>query len=468
MTTEPDLPFEASAEDEVAPTVVDLGVARALWEGVPSARLLARVRLHLDERDLVDVDLRASGVDFDDASWDIILARLLAGAPGALDRVKRAVARHARAATDEGPLPAGDAALAALVHAHLSATDADASPAEGANDSVPVDELARLACARFDDRLAGDAGARRGAYFEACLELAKRTAAPAWPLDALRAACGGLAAVQNAKTQESGTFPAAGALPRVLQASSIALYPWPPDGDVPISARRTCAIDRALLERVLLRPERELSGAVARASGYLPGVPIAKIVADLASCLARHGTLLLVVTHEPRSYREPPRLPPESWAPVDLGSGESAASLASALERGALTAPRARTLLMRGGDSALDAIGKEMLDVAAHPFASAAFAEILAPFARERDVVRLVTYFAIAPDPRPAARALDLCNARDVVARVLRGWLETMLPAEGVATASERLVSCVAALRPHPALYAAVEPLLTRLVLPGT
>src|SRR5688572_26358978 len=125
-----ELPFVATAEDEVELTVVDLGVARALWEGVPTGRLLARVRLHRDERDLIDLDQRASGIEFADASWDIALARLLGSAPSALERVKKAVARHARAATDEGPLPATDVAIAALVQACLSSSDADASPAE--------------------------------------------------------------------------------------------------------------------------------------------------------------------------------------------------------------------------------------------------------------------------------------------------------------------------------------------------
>src|SRR5690606_30540331 len=139
-----------------------------------------------------------------------------------------------------------------------------------------------------------------------------------------------------------------------------------------------------------------------------------------------HGALLLVATREPRSQREAPPIPPASWAPVDLDASETAVTLAAALERGSLTAPRARSLLIRGGDQALDAIGKEMLNVAAHPFASAVFAELLAPFARERDVVRLVTYFAIAPDPSAAAHALSLCNAREVVCTVLKAWLETM------------------------------------------
>jgi hypothetical protein len=468
----PQLPFVATGEDEVELTVVDLGVARALWEGVPAARLLARIRLHRDERDLIDLDQRASGIDFDDASWDIILARLLASAPASLDRLKRAVARHARAASDEGPLAAGDTAVATLVHAHLSAADIDASPAEGANEAVPLEDTFRSACTRFDERLGRVAGDRRGVYFEACLELTKRASSPAWPIDALRSGFGALTAVQEAAIHDSSGYPNLDVLPHTLIASTAPLYPWGDDGEVPIFDRRACLIDRASLERVLLLPERDLAAAIARAATRYPALPIAKIVADASVCFAKHGALLLIATREPRSQREAPRLPPASWAPVDLDARETALTLASALERGAITGPRARAILVRGGDLALDAIGKEMLNVAAHPFASAVFAELLAPFARERDVVRLVTYFAIAPDPRAAAHALSLCNAREVVSTVLKAWLETMLPADGAlaapgadpdTSASARVASCVEALRPYPALYQVVEPLLSRL-----
>ncbi len=465
------LPFIATAEDEVELTVVDLGVARALWEGVPTGRLLARIRLHRDERDLVDIDQRASGVDFADASWDIALARLLAMAPASLDRVKRAVARHARAASDEGPLAASDAAIAALVHANLSSSDADASPAEGAAEALTIEEPVRLACSRVDERLGRTSGDHRAASFEACLELAKRGAAPAWPLDAFVAALGGIGAIMDADIHDSGGYPKLDALPDVVAASTAALYPWG-DTDIPPNDRRACLIDRPPLERILLLPGRDLSAILTRATARYPGLPLAKIVADSATVIAKHGALLLVATREPRSQREPPRVPPASWAPVDLDATETAVTLASALERGSLTAPRARSVLLRGGDVALDAIGKEMLNVAAHPFASAVFAELLAPFARERDVVRLVTYFAIAPDPSGAARALSLCNAREVVHTMLKAWLETMLPADGAlaapghdpdTSASARIASCVAALRPYPGLYDAVEPLLSRL-----
>jgi hypothetical protein len=147
--------------------------------------------------------------------------------------------------------------------------------------------------------------------------------------------------------------------------------------------------------------------------------------------------------------------------------------LASALERGATTAPRARSVILRGGDPALDAIGAEMLNVAAHPFASAVFADILGRASRERDVVRLVSYFAIAPDVANAAHALATSNRREVP-MVLRAWLESILPADGTnappaepgsdpdLSASARLMRCVAALAPYPHLHAAVKPLLQR------
>lgn len=468
-----DLPFIATSEDEVELTIVDLGVARAFWEGVPTGRLLARVRLHRDERDLVDFDQRVSGIDFADASWDIVLARLLASAPTSLERVKRAVARHARAASDEGPLAATDTTIAALVHANLSGSDADASPAEGAAEALDIEEPVRLACARLDDRLGRTSGDRRAAAFEACIELAKRASAPAWPLDALRSTLGGLAAVMEAAVHDSGGYPKLDSLPEILAASSASLYPLG-DADVSVSDRRMCLLDRPTLERVLLVPERDLAAAVARASTRYPKFPVAKIVADAASVISKHGSLLLIATREPRSQREAPKIPPASWQPVEVDADPTttALALASALERGSITAPRARSILIRGGDLALDAIGKEMLNVAAHPFASAVFAELMAPFARERDVVRLVTYFAIAPDPSVAAHALSLCSAREVVSTVLKAWLETMLPADGAlaapgddpeTSASARVSLCIEALRPYPGLYDVVQPLLSRL-----
>lgn len=411
------LPFAAREDDEVEVAVVDLGLARALWEGIPIGRLLARIRLQRDERDLVEEADRASGLELG-ASWDMILARLLAAAPMSLDRVKRAVARHARAASDEGPLAASDAAVAALMYA-LLASDADASGAEAVASLKPIDEFIAAACAKLDERIAQPIGLCAAA-FEACLELA-------------RVAIG-------------GPFPLASF---DVTASTMTLYPWF-DGDKEIAPadRRAVLLDRE--------------------TKFAPDV-----APTLTTVLAKRGAILLLLVREPRSQRGTmPSLPPNSWVPADADASTNAAGLAAAIERGSVTAPRARAILAGGGDAARDAIGKEMLEVSAHPFASAVFAEILAPLARERDVVRLVSYFAIAPDPSAAAHALDLCSARDVVGTVLRTWLETMLPQDGAVaepgtdpdtSTSARVAECIAALRPYPSLYSMVRPLLRRL-----
>src|SRR5580700_8043006 len=83
--------------DGVELRVVDLSLARAFFAGIPAARLLARMRLASDERDLAASPLRKSAT----SSWDALLARLLADSPAASERVKRAIAKHARAAFDE-------------------------------------------------------------------------------------------------------------------------------------------------------------------------------------------------------------------------------------------------------------------------------------------------------------------------------------------------------------------------------
>lgn len=419
------LPFAATDDHEIALAVVDLRVARAFWEGVPAARLLARVRLDRDERDLVDLGERATGAELPSSTWDRLMARLLAPSPAAHDRVKRAVARHGRAASDEGPLAAADAAICALVHALLSATDpeTDSSPAEGAADGVALDAAVMSACGRLDDRLGASRADRRAAAFEACLHLATQSTAGPIPLAALSAL--GERAI-----------------------SAAPLYPWG-DDEVPVADRRALLLDRT---------EVDAATSLRR---------------ELSALAPHHGALVAFATLEPRSTLEPAVVPPSSWLPADFGAPDSAARLAAALERGATTAPRARSVILRGGDAALDGIGAEMLQVKAHPFASAVFADILGRASRERDVVRLVSYFAIAPDVATAAHALAVCNAK-VVPTMLRAWLESILPADGSAappswpgsdpdlSASARLMRCVEALAPYPHLHAAVKPLLQR------
>lgn len=417
-------PFAARGDDDVELAVVDLGVARAFWEGVPAARLLARIRV---DRDAVDEESRE---DAREPAWDTLVARLCGRSPASLERLKKAIVRHGRAASDEGPLPADDAAIAALVHAFLSAADVDASPAEGAAVGLEIEDGVRRGCGSFDDRLGRVTADRRAAAFEACLELATiQTALPA-PLDQLARELGG-----------------------GLVAATTELYPWG-DRDVPIEERRALLLDRPAIERALATAP-----------------PRARLASAARALVARPGALVLFVVPQPRATQSIPPVQPSSWLPADFGSPEAASRLATALERGATTIPRARSLVMRGGDAALDQLGAEMLHVAAHPFASAAFAEILARAGRERDVVRLVTYFAIAPDPVPAARALSLSSARELPT-VLRGWLESMLPSDDASGRAAddldrddprvRLASSIEALAPYPHLHAAVSELLAR------
>jgi hypothetical protein len=406
-----ELAFAATEDHDLELAVVDLGVARAFWEGVPTARLLARVRIDRDEHDLVDVAERASGVDLASSTWDALMARLLGDSPAAFERVKRGVARHGRAASDEGPLVGSDAAIAALVHALLSASESesDASPAEGAADGLALAGGVMRACGRLDERLGATRADRRAAPFEACLHLAKLGSAGPVSIEALRALG-----------------------PRA--ASSAPLYPWG-DVDVPRVDRRALLLDRAAIEA---------------AGGLGP---------ELGHLRAHHGSLVAFVTLEPRSVHDGPVVPPSSWFPSDFTAPGAAARLAAGLERGATTAPRARAVILRGGDAALDAIGAEMLEARAHPFASAVFADTLGRASRERDVVRLVSYFAIANDAATAAHALAASAAPEVPV-VLRAWLESLGPAEVGSPARARIEACVAALAPYPHLHDAVVSVL--------
>ncbi|MBS2020294.1 MAG: hypothetical protein JST00_45965 [Deltaproteobacteria bacterium] len=412
-------PFEGR---ELAFVAVDLGVARAFWEGVPTARLLARIRLDRDERDLVGLAARASGADVPTSSWDVLAARLLAESPASFERVKRAVARHGRAATDEGPLSASDETIAALVVVLLSSNEdgeMDASPAEGWADARPVETDVLRACGRLDYRLADRGADRRAAPFEACVLL----------------------------TSFARSKPTSAALlgPMAALALPTPFYPRADEEspDVPESDRRMILVDRGALVRTLATDER--------------------LQQKVGPVLSQGSSIVAVPITAPMSTLDVPAVPPSSWMPAELGTVEGAARLASALERGATTAPRVRALVLRGGDAALDAIGREMLEVANHPFASAVFADILGRRSRERDVVRLVSYFAIAPDPAPAAHALAVCAAPEVTT-VLRAWLESLVRDAAPAPA---FAVYVGALAPYPHLAAAVKPLVAKLDPPG-
>jgi hypothetical protein len=433
--------------DGVELRIVDAGLARALFQGIPAARLLARVRLALDEG--------GNG-----ESWDALLTALLGRETATFDRVKRAVARHARVAFDEGPLQAGEDTIAVLVWAVATENGSGQSLAEiapGPGQASVCDKAVLTACAAYDDRIAAADADKRAPAFEACVRMATRAVLGPMAWEQLNAV-----ALQLDR-------PPIGV--QLLRDGKSSMFPEREDEGLAARDRRMALLDRAELDELVSRDPRELGSAVWRtdnAPGGDAGTQLATFLADLTRLLAHAGNLVVaVVPLRPPSEEEPrgdARGAPPSWVPASWSPG-AAAALADALERGATTVPRVRTEVARGGAAALDAISAEMLHVGTHPFASAAFAEILARGARPRDVIRLVTYFAIAVDPAPAARALAVCTAPELP-RVLSAWLEAMLPQaddDPTTSGAARVTACVAALRPYPHLYGAVQPLLSRI-----
>jgi hypothetical protein len=430
---------------------VDLSLARAFYAGVPAARLLARVRLELDQRDLEEARAAAKPSS---STWDAVLLSVLPNEQ-ALDRVRKAVVRHTRSAEGEGPLRAQEATIAALAHAVAFSADVDASAAEALNLEIPSDVAD--AAASFDKRLGRSDVDLRVPLFEACARFA--TIASAGPWD-----CQRLLEAAHRLDAEAGLS--------LLRPSAAALYPRV-DPELDDAARRMVLLERAELERFVTGDPRELAKIVARVErDELAAPPLDSLLADVARLVAKGGALVFALL-PPEDTKLPslPSLPPTSWMPADWTSPEQIARLSDALERGVTTVPRLRGLVARGGDAALDALGAEMLRVAQHPFASAAFAEVLARSGRPRDVMRLVTYFAVAPDPTAAARALSLCTAPELPT-VLSKWLEAMLPADGglanpkgdpETSSGARLAACVSALEPYPQLHKAVSGLLARL-----
>jgi hypothetical protein len=438
--------LKPKAGDRVEFRAVDASLARALFHGIPAARLLARARLATDQRDHA-------------AGWDGRMRKLLRAETPAYERVRRAVARHGRVALDEGPLQASDATVAVLIWAVARDPEADASlaelaPAGGERHPLEDDDAVR-ACAGYDERLASEAADKRAPAFEACVQLATRASIGPIPWEKLRVIAAQL------ERAEIGV--------RLFGDTPASIFPRRVDDEIAPSDRRMAAIDRGVLDALVAKDPRQLGSAIWRTEQAAGGasVHLATFLADMARLLAHEGTLVASL-----SRPEPPDADDvldisgatPSWMPTQWTSS-TAAALADALERGMTTFARVRAAASRGGEDALDAIGAEMLHVGAHGFASAAFAEILARTARPRDVIRLVTYFAIAPDPAPAAHALGACTASELP-RVLSAWLEAMLPQEGddaLESSSVRVSACVASLKPYPQLYHALRPLLSRL-----
>jgi hypothetical protein len=429
--------LEPRSGDRLEFRVVDASLARALYDGIPAARLLARACPSPDDREAT-------------AASD---ARLRALLGSSYERVKRAKARHARVALDEGLLRANEATIAVLAWAVASAPDTDASLAEiapAAGEPSPCDEGVLAECAAYDERLANRETDRRAPAFEACVRLATRAELGPFPWDRVRAIAAQL------ERAEIGV--------RLLGDAPASIFPRRVDDEIAAGDRRMTALDRVALDALVAKDPRQMAAIIGRMDqGAGDGAQLATFLADLARLLDHQGTIVAaLLAPEPPDAEDArdatPALHPTEW------TSSTAAALANALERGATTFPRVRAAAVRGGEAALDAIGAEMLDVGVHAAASAAFAEILSGSGRPRDVLRLVTYFAIAPDPVPAARALGACSAAELP-RVLGAWLDAMLPQDGedAESSAARVTACIASLKPYPQLYRAVRPLLTRL-----
>lgn len=418
--------------------MVDASLSRALYDGIPAARLLARSRPGADDGEAV-------------RTWD---ARLHALLGSSYERVKRATARHERVARDEGPLLANETTVAVLAWAVACAPDADASLAEiapAAGEPSLCDETVLAECAAHDPRLADNAADRRAPAFEACVRLATHAVMGPLPWDRVRAIAARL------ERAEIGV--------RLLGDAPASIFPRRVDDEIASSDRRIAALDRVPLDELVAKDPRKMASTIGRMDEVAgEGAQVATFLADLGRLLEHEGTVVaaLLAPDPPEAddaHDAAPALHPGEW------TARTAAAIAEALERGETTFPRVRAAAVRGGEAALDAIGAEMLDVGVHAAASAAFAEILSASERPRDVLRLVTYFAIAPDPLPAARALGACGAAELP-RVLAAWLDAMLPMDGEDvhdSSAARVTACIASLKPYPQLYRAVRPLLTRL-----
>lgn len=467
--------LDIASGDAVELLASDPSTARALFDGVPTARLLARVRLARDERDLLVADTRSQP----SFTFDAITANVCQ-TPATVARVRTAIARQARAASVEGPLAADDTTIATLVFAVAIGPSPDASMAESFIESTTKGlqvaamlEIAqtmdsvRAGAAPYDARLLQSDP--RGPLYEACIRLVARKRVGPTPASRLLDAARRLA--------RAGM---------TLLKAGPPLYPPAIDAELQRKARRMVTLDRPALEAFAKRDPRDLAATLARLepanlrdttppNSSPASLRLDSLVADISTLVKQSGAIVLaVVPQVPETGAQPETNTRPSWLPHDWDSPQAAVALAVALEKGNATVPRAYALVQRGGDNALDSIGAEMLNVELHAFASAAFAEILARRARARDVTRLITYFAIAPDPSLAARTLAGCTAPELPS-MLRNWLESMLPQDGSSvpmrteptSSSARLSMCIEALRPHRALFDAVRPLLARIEPPG-
>ncbi|MEO8875722.1 MAG: hypothetical protein ABI461_09065, partial [Polyangiaceae bacterium] len=224
-----------SGDNQVELLIVDLSRARAFYEGVPSARLLARVQLSRQA---------------EMASWDALLSRLTADDHLKLERLRRALITQGRAALDEGPLIAPDGVVAALVLA-VSRESGEASLAETFASTRPGKRLEEDsgACATYDERLGDEGTDLRIPMFEACARLA--TVGSAGPWSALKF----IEAAQQLGDEEVG-----GTWRREEEARFFPYGVEAGDGSAKMSR-----IAREPLDELVNRDQHELASAIGRA-----------------------------------------------------------------------------------------------------------------------------------------------------------------------------------------------------------
>ncbi len=250
--------------DQLELRVIDLSLARAFYEGIPAARLLARMRVRSDERDLDAAPLRKTAT----SSWDALLARLAGGAPEAAERVKRAIARHTRAAFDEGALPMDESCVASLLFGLAVSDDPDASPSE-AFGSVPGgggdgagsggqrrgphhdERVIGRACGAFEPRLASHGTDKRAVLFEACARLATRDGTSEAPRRGQQLAVVGPWPAE--RVRDALLELASSELGASLRRSNAALFPIAFDAEVPLADRRMALLERAELDALVRR-----------------------------------------------------------------------------------------------------------------------------------------------------------------------------------------------------------------------
>ena len=292
--------LEPKSGDRLEFRVVDASLARALYDGIPAARLLARAcRLPTTTarpRSASEAHLRA-----------------LLG--GSYERVKRAKARHARVAVDEGLLRANESTVAVLAWAVASAPDTDASLAEiapAAGEPSRATPASLVACAAYDERLAETAADRRAPAFEACVRLATRAVIGPLSWDRVVAMTAQLA------RGELGV--------RLLGDAPASIFPRRVDDEIASSDRRMTALDRVALDALVAKDPRQMAATIGRMDPSAgDGAQLATFLADLGRLLEHEGTIVAaLLAPEPRRRGRRSRrrsgAPPQRVDGFDRGS----------------------------------------------------------------------------------------------------------------------------------------------------